>query len=106
LNIERNRAASDQITWLAVIARWPSPTWRSLTQRALYQAARLRQMAANSDGRLVLIRTSADLSRYLELRKKDPHITAGLLAIEGAHALDGKLDGDRRSIVMRVDRGS
>jgi membrane dipeptidase len=92
LNIERNRADSDQITWLAVIERWPSPTWRSLTQRALYQAARLRQMAANSDGRLVLIRTSADLSRYVELRKKDPHITAGLLAIEGAHALDGKLD--------------
>lgn len=91
LNIERNHADSDQITWLAIADFWPPRTWNSLTERALYQARRLQQMANTSDGKLVLIRTSSDLGRYVELRKSNSQLTAGLLAIEGAHALNGKL---------------
>jgi microsomal dipeptidase-like Zn-dependent dipeptidase len=91
LNIERNRADSDQIKWLAVVEHWPWSTWSDLTQRAVYQANRLQQMADASDGRFVIIRTAADLNNYVKLRQTSPNITAGILAIEGAHALKGDL---------------
>src|SRR5208282_135528 len=66
--------------------------WNSLTQRALYQARRLHQFARGSEGGFVVIESSADLSSYLERRRLNSRLTAGLLSIEGAHALDGKLE--------------
>ena len=92
MNIERNDDKTDNITILAIAERWPSSTWGSLTERAIYQAAKLRDAAARSDGKLTLITTSAELSNYLDRRTKNPHITAGFLGIEGAHALDGNLE--------------
>jgi membrane dipeptidase len=38
------------------------------------------------------IRTGADLDRYIELRRSRADVTAGFLGVEGAHALDEKLD--------------
>jgi microsomal dipeptidase-like Zn-dependent dipeptidase len=92
LNYERNDADRlDTVTLLALIQRWPAGTWTSLSERALYQAGRLRAMAERSEGQLTLIRSADELGRYFERRAKDPRITAGFLAIEGAHALDGEL---------------
>ncbi len=91
LNIESNDDKSDTITYLALAQRWPVRTWRSLTERALYQAARLHRMAAASQGQLVIIKTAADLDNYLRLRQQNAHIVAGVLGLEGAHALDGDL---------------
>jgi len=92
LNIQRNTGDTDQIFWLALAQRWPISAWNSLTERALYQAGRLQNMAERSQGRFVLIRSSQDLSLYLQRRQNDKAITAGILSIEGAHALDGRLD--------------
>ena len=92
MNIERNDDTSDNITILAIAQRWPTATWSSLTQRALYQAKKLKDTAARSGGKFTLIRTSAELSGYLDRRVTEPHITAGFLGIEGAQALDGNLD--------------
>ena len=92
MNIERNDDTTDNITILAIAQRWPTATWSSLTQRALYQARKLQDTAARSAGKFTLIRTSAELSSYLDRRTAEPHITAGFLGIEGAHALDGNLD--------------
>ena len=92
LNLERNTDRGDQITWLAVAERWPLPTWKSLTARALYQARHLQQMTADSHGKLVLIQTAGDLAAYEGRRKSNQTITAAVLSIEGAHALDGKLE--------------
>lgn len=92
MNIESNDDKTDNITILAIAERWPSSTWSSLTERALYQARKLRDIASRSQGKLTLITTSAELSNYLDRRIKEPHITAGFLGIEGAHALDGNLD--------------
>jgi microsomal dipeptidase-like Zn-dependent dipeptidase len=61
----------------------------SLKERALFEGRRLDAAAAASQGKLTVIRTKSDLSRYLEHRKNEPQITAGILGIEGAHALDG-----------------
>src|SRR5215470_3479929 len=92
LNYERNDAGTDNIFWLALVERWPPRTWGSLTERALYLASRFDAMAAESKGTLVPIRNSQDLVAYLQRREKDKHITAGILGIEGAQALDGKLE--------------
>lgn len=92
LNIESNEDKNDDIFWLALVSRWPPATWKSLTQRALYQARRLHQFADGSKGGFIVIESSADLSGYLDRRQKNPRLTAGLLSIEGAHALDGKLE--------------
>jgi microsomal dipeptidase-like Zn-dependent dipeptidase len=68
------------ITALAVVERWPPRTWTSLRERALYQARKLQETAERSDGRLTLLRTRGDVTRYLERRRAQPAITAGLLA--------------------------
>lgn len=87
-----NSGDSDSITLLAMASRWPVASWTSLNARALYQAAKLQELAARSQGRLTLIRSRADLETYLQRRQREPHITAGFLGVEGAHALEGNLD--------------
>jgi len=91
LNFQRNSADSDNITLLSLVERWSPATWSSLTERALYQAARLRDFESRSQGKFTIIRSSAGLRAYLDRRRADPAITAGFLGIEGAHALDGNL---------------
>ncbi|WP_324733479.1 dipeptidase [Pseudomonas paeninsulae] len=91
MNTQRNGADSDNITLLAMAQRWPRATWDSLLQRALYQAEKLRLAAANSDGRLVLIRTRGDLAAFLQAWQQDPQRVAALLSTEGLHPLEGQL---------------
>jgi microsomal dipeptidase-like Zn-dependent dipeptidase len=89
LNIERNDDSTDNIFWLMLAQRIPWSKLGSLKERALFEGRRLDQAAAASNGRLTVIRTQRDLARYLERRRVEPNITAGILGIEGAHALDG-----------------
>jgi len=89
MNIERNDDRSDQITLLAVAQLWPPRTWTSFMQRALHQARRFDGAARDSGGRLVPIRSAADLRAYGEKRGRERAITAGLLGLEGAHVLEG-----------------
>jgi len=92
LNVTRNAADSfDDITALALLQRWPPATVTSLTARALYQAGRLRDMAARSEGGLVLLRTRADVTALLERRAREPRVVGAWLGLEGAHALQGDL---------------
>ncbi|MGH7595881.1 MAG: dipeptidase, partial [bacterium] len=91
LNMERNDGDSDMITVLAIAQRWPPRTWRSLKERALYQAKKLHEFAERSQGKLVLIKTAADLQSYLARRPNEHEITAGFLGIEGAQVLEGDL---------------
>ena len=92
LNYVRNESNSDTIIWLALAQRWPPRTWSSLTERALYFSERFQKTAAASGGQLVPIRTTDDLKNYLARRETDANVTAGMLGIEGAHALDGKIE--------------
>jgi microsomal dipeptidase-like Zn-dependent dipeptidase len=91
LNNEHNDDRSDMITALAILERWPPRTWTSLRERALYQARKLQDTAARSDGRLTVLRTRDEVARYLDRRRTRPAITAALLGLEGAHALEGDL---------------
>ena len=91
LNYDRNDDRSDDIRLVALVQGWPRATWRSRTARAEHLAWRLRDAAERSTGGLSIVRSAADLERFLDKRASDPVLVAGMLAIEGAHALDGDL---------------
>jgi microsomal dipeptidase-like Zn-dependent dipeptidase len=88
-NIESNDDSTDNITLMALAQLWPPRTWRSLEQRALYQAGRLRDMAARSEGALTLVRSRGDLDEFLERRAGRRDLAAGFLGLEGAQSLEG-----------------
>lgn len=92
LQLEGNADDSDNIIKLALLQRWPVTTWSSLKSRALYQARRLHNYARESSGQFSVIKTQGDLAAYLSARENNRQLSAGLLGLEGAHALEGNLD--------------
>ncbi|MGH8435220.1 MAG: dipeptidase [Pseudomonas sp.] len=91
LNYEKNGSDSDNITLLAMAQRWPRATWTSLLERALYQSQKLHRAAANSAGRLLVVRNRAELASFIQAWKNDPQRLAAILATEGLHPLEGQL---------------
>jgi len=100
-DLDRNDDRSDDVILLALALGWPPATWRRLLPRALHLAARADAMAARSEGGFTIIRSTADLAAYGAVRQDRPAVTAGLLAIEGAHALDG----DPANVAVVADAG-
>jgi membrane dipeptidase len=92
LLLEGNSDRSDNITKLAILQRWPIPSWFSLKERALYQAQRFQTLEQKAPGKFRTIETKQDLSNYLAQRQQNQAITAGLLGLEGAQALEGKIE--------------
>jgi len=93
INIERNSSnATDIITFLAVAECWPIRSWSSLQERALSQAARLNQLAQRSNRSFVIVHNRADLDELVRRKTAGENVVGGLLGIEGAHALEGKLE--------------
>jgi microsomal dipeptidase-like Zn-dependent dipeptidase len=88
LNIERNEDTSDDVLKIALAQRWPPRTWRSIMARALHLATRARALEAHAGGAFRLVTSRDELAAYLAVRDRDPAMTAGLLSIEGATALD------------------
>jgi microsomal dipeptidase-like Zn-dependent dipeptidase len=89
LNIEKNSGDTDDIFWLALAQRQPLENLFSLTKRALYQARRLHEFAEKSNGKFIIIKNKRDLADFLRRRETEKDLAAGILGIEGAHALDG-----------------
>ncbi len=97
LNYESNDDKSDNVTLLAIAQRYPLRAWFSLRERAQWQAARLQDAVRRSvvDGRptLFLVRTARDLDSLLARRVKEGDVPVGaLLATEGLHPIEGKLE--------------
>ncbi len=92
LNFERNEPRRDLITLLAIAQGWPPRTWTSRLERARYAAERLNGFAERSGGDLRMIRTAADLDELLALRRAGRRTVGALLGIEGAQALDGRVE--------------
>ena len=88
---ENSTDALDNISLLALAQRWPAATRDSLTERALYQAARIKSAALSSPS-LQLVTNRNELENVVELRKQGRPIIGALLGTEGSHALDGKLE--------------
>jgi len=100
LNFERNGSDTDTITTLVMAQRWPLRTWDSLLERALYQGEKLASAAERSNGALRFVRTRAELDAVLKAQAATPAgtqpPTAALLATEGLHPLEGKLENVNR----------
>ena len=96
-NYELNSSdASDNITLLVMAQRWPTVTWTSLTERALFQADKLHHLAVHDPDNLILVRSRIDLAEFLKRRQSNPRLIGGLLGTEGSHALDGDLANIQR----------
>lgn len=91
MNIENNTGETDNIFWLTLSEMQPFENLSSLTGRAVFQAKKLHQFAEKSEGKFVIIKSKKDLQNFLE-RRKTEKIVGGWLGIEGAHALDGKVE--------------
>ena len=91
-NYDHNTGETDNITLLAIAQRWPMSTWSSLRARALYQASRLHDAVDRSNGDLLLVTDRASLAAFLAKRASSSRTHGAMLAIEGLHALDGKLE--------------
>lgn len=92
LLLENNAADSDDVIRLALLQRWPIATWFSLTERALFHARQLKKWVRKAPDTFRIIETRQDLQDYLAQKSSGKSITAGLLGIEGAHALAGQLE--------------
>ena len=92
LNYTSNAADSDNITPLVIAQRWPRVTWNSLLQRALYQSERLHQAERDSQRLLHIVRSREELRQTLARRNPEQPTLAAILATEGLHPLEGKLE--------------
>ena len=88
-NFDKNTGESDNITSLYLVQGRPT---NSLTKRAIYQCESLFDFAKKSDSQFRVITSSGGFEKYLSDRKLNKNISAGFLGVEGAHALDGKLE--------------
>ncbi|MDB9817803.1 dipeptidase [Pelagibacterales bacterium] len=96
-NYEKNEtSASDNITTLAVIQRWPIKTWSSLAERAIFQANKVHKLATNDVDNFMLIKSQADLNNFIQKRLSNKSFVGGLIGTEGSHALDGDLENVTR----------
>src|SRR5690606_31849733 len=67
-------------------------TWDSLFERALYQAEKLHRAEEAVPEELTIVRSAADIDRLLGARNGGSRPVGGLLATEGSHPLEGKLE--------------
>jgi membrane dipeptidase len=91
LNFVRNDGRSDSITLLAIANRWLPSAYTSLLSRAEYQARNLAGFESDSRGQFVIIRDRNGLERFFKQRKAGATTVAGILGLEGAHALEGNV---------------
>lgn len=92
LNYEKNSGEKDRIGLLAAASGWPVAAWTRLMPRAQVQAEKLQEFASRSAGRLVPVRTVAELDLFLRFRARgDSNGVAAILAMEGLHPLQGVL---------------
>ncbi len=88
-NFDKNSGDSDNITSLYFAQGRPM---NSLTNRAISQCEDLYSFAEKSDGKFRVITSSKELEKYISDKEENKNITAGILGVEGAHALDGRLE--------------
>jgi len=95
-NYEKNTGDSDNITLLAQMQMWPTSTWDSLYERAVFQLNKLSGFAANSNSQLVLVKNKTDMQILVTRSEAGESVVGGIYLIEGAHPLEGKLDNLNR----------
>ena len=96
-NYDSNETGSrDNITSLAIVQGWPIKTWSSLTERAIFQAEKIRNLSLRDSKNLMLIESQSDLKQFMIKRELNPTLIGALIGTEGSHALDGDLNNIER----------
>ena len=96
-NYDSNETVSrDNITSLAIVQGWPIKTWSSLTERAIFQAEKIRDLSLRDSKNLMLIESQSDLKQFMIKRELNPTLIGALIGTEGSHALDGDLNNIER----------
>lgn len=88
-DIERTDPHTPDLLTLAGLAQRSPFAWRSPMGRALLEIERLDRAVAGSRGALVPVRDREDLERLVALHHDDPRRVGAILAVEGAHAMEG-----------------
>ena len=91
-NFDKNTGETDNITTLSIAQGRNISSWFDLNERAIDQCSKLHDFASRSDGKFRIIKSKRDLLEYLDDRMRNKDITAGFLGVEGAHALNGKIE--------------
>lgn len=86
-NIEYNTDETDNITLLGIAQLRPLKTWFNLKERALSQCEDLYNLAESSEGQFRVITSQEDLKTFIQDRKTNSNLMAGMLGLEGAHCL-------------------
>lgn len=92
IGLEGNSEKPDAIKSLTKSQDWPKETHSSRMARALYQAGKLHKTVKASNGELELITSRDELEGLISKRNDGKELVGAMLALEGAHALEGKLD--------------
>ena len=73
LNYEGNSSdASDNITKLGLVSLWPTNTWNSLAERALFQASKALELVDEFPQQVSLITSKTDLSQFFIAARNQP----------------------------------
>jgi microsomal dipeptidase-like Zn-dependent dipeptidase len=91
-NYDANPGDTDNLTALVIAELQPVATWTSLYQRALFHAEKLKRLEAAAEGQLRIIRSIADIESLVAARKGQARPVGALLGLEGAHALEGRIE--------------
>jgi microsomal dipeptidase-like Zn-dependent dipeptidase len=95
-NYESNPSDSDVLTYLVIGNLQPVATWTSLYERAIFHVGKLEDLQQRSGGQLKIIRNQDDLAMLVAAREQGQPLVGGLLALEGAQPLEGRLDNLQR----------
>lgn len=91
INIERNDDKTDNVAILSFGQLQPMENWFSVKKRALWQAHQLHHFAEKSDKQFRVVSNQKELFQFIEDRRQNRQLTAGMLGIEGAHCLENSL---------------
>lgn len=101
MNIDRNERGAFDLLRLVYCVRLSRGCLGGLFARIETQAARLQQLVER-DPDLVWVRTAADLEALRARRATDSHALGAVLALEGAHALEGDPANLERAFALGV----
>jgi membrane dipeptidase len=87
---QTDRDGIDFLTVGAIVQRSPMANLGP-KDRALLQAERLASLTLRSEGRLLPVRTRAELEATVAGHQRDPTIVGAIFGLEGAHALEGDI---------------
>lgn len=92
MNFDYTPDTIDMLMPLAMLQGWPRRTWASPYARARHMGDRLNHYADHSGGKFRILRNRQDIDEYVAARQSNRDMAAGILGIQGAHALEGKLE--------------